>query len=390
MDLIDRLNELAVRIQRQRDHVKTEEAVKTAFVLPFIQALGYDIFNPAEVIPELTADHGIKKGEKVDYGIRLEEKIRILFECKQLGAQLEAKHAGQLFRYFTVTEAKFGVLTDGVRYLFYTDLEAPNRMDERPFFEFNLLDFTPEDVEQLKKFTKAAFDVETIVGTASNLKFTRALINEIKLEFANPTEEFIRLLAGRAAPGIRFTAQVKDQFASLTRSAIDTFLNDSINQRLKSALTTDVTSMTGAPANLAQGSAYGSSSATPDSSSAEEEEILTTEEELAAFRIIQAIAAEVADPDDIHIRDAKSYCAILYRDNNRRPIVRLYFNRKKSLQVGVFGIDGEVKYDIEKVTDVFKFKARILECILGYQKPGPGRSQDLPPESPDSQPVTQA
>ena len=47
----------------------TEEAAKTALVMPFIQALGYDVFNPSEVIPEYTADVGTKKGEKVDYAI---------------------------------------------------------------------------------------------------------------------------------------------------------------------------------------------------------------------------------------------------------------------------------------------------------------------------------
>jgi len=154
MDLIDKLSELASRIQRQKDSVLTEEAAKTAFVLPFLQALGYDVFNPSEVIPELTADHGVKKGEKVDYAIKLQDRIVILIECKSIGADLEAKHAGQLFRYFSVTDARFGVLTDGVRYLFFSDLEKENRMDDRPFFEFNLFQFGEGQVEELKKFTK--------------------------------------------------------------------------------------------------------------------------------------------------------------------------------------------------------------------------------------------
>lgn len=190
MDLIDRLKELSAKIERQKKAVLTEEAAKTAFVLPFLQALGYDIFNPAEVIPELTADHGVKKGEKVDYAIRLENKIIIIIECKPIGSNLETKHAGQLFRYFSVTETRFGVLTDGVKYLFYSDLEKDNYMDSRPFFEFNLFEFGENQVEELKKFTKTSFDLETIISTASNLKYHKALISELKSEFESPSEEF--------------------------------------------------------------------------------------------------------------------------------------------------------------------------------------------------------
>lgn len=363
MDLIDRLTELSNRIKRQRDHVKTEEAVKTAFILPFIQALGYDVFNPAEVIPELTADHGVKKGEKVDYAIKLDDKIRILVECKQVDAPLEAKHAGQLFRYFTVTEARFGVLTDGARYLFYTDLEAPNKMDERPFFEFNLLDFNEVMVNELKKFGKSSFDIDTIVSTASNLKYLRALLNEIRDEFANPSEDFVRMMVSRVMPGARFTAQVKEQYTELTRRALDTFMNDAINLRLKSAMTdapavvTTATTATATP--VVQSDAQ-------QEATTEDRDVMTTEEEVAAFRIIQAIASEIVDPEDIVMRDAKSYCAILFKDNNRRPIARLYFNRKKALQVGIFIAEGETKHDIERLTDIFKHKASILGSVQQY------------------------
>lgn len=363
MDLIDRLTELANRIKRQSDHVKTEEAVKTAFILPFIQALGFDVFNPAEVIPEYTADHGIKKGEKVDYAVKLDGKIMILIECKQVNAPLESKHAGQLFRYFTVTEAKFGVLTDGTRYLFYTDLEAPNRMDERPFFEFNLLDFNEAAVEELKKFSKTTFNVETITSTASNLKYLRALLNELRTEFSNPSEDFVRLLIGRVIAGTRFTAQVKEQYTELTRRALTTFLQEAINLRLKSAMTSDTSNTASATSTSTQAPVPA-----PQTTQAESE-VITLQEEIDAYRIIQAIGSEIADPDDIVIRDAKSYCAILFKDNNRRPIARLYFNRKKTLQIGVFSNGTEAKTDIEKLTDIFRLKASILEAIKQYQEP---------------------
>lgn len=158
MDLIDQLRTLASRIQSTKDIIQTEEATKNAMVMPFIQILGYNVFDPLEVTPELVADVGTKKGEKVDYAILKDGKPIILFECKKSGADLSINHDAQLFRYFHVTAARFGVLTNGLLYRFFTDLEQPNKMDDKPFFEFNILDFKDRDVEELKKFAKVAFD----------------------------------------------------------------------------------------------------------------------------------------------------------------------------------------------------------------------------------------
>lgn len=117
MDFIDRINELAARIPKQLDYCTTEEATKNALVLPFINALGYDIFNPTEVLPEFTADVGIKKGEKVDYAILQNGKPIMLFECKWSGADLSKAHVSQLYRYFNVVpDVRFGILTNGIRH----------------------------------------------------------------------------------------------------------------------------------------------------------------------------------------------------------------------------------------------------------------------------------
>lgn len=358
MDLIDKLRELAGRIQRQKDSVLTEEAAKTAFVLPFLQALGYDVFNPSEVIPELTADHGVKKGEKVDYAIRQVDKITILIECKPIGANLEAKHAGQLFRYFAVTEARFGVLTDGVRYVFFSDLEKENRMDDRPFFEFNLFDFGESQVEELKKFTKAAFDLDTIISTASNLKYHKALVAEIRAEFDSPSEELVRLLTARVYPG-RFTQQVKEQFTDLARRAMRDYVRDRVNERLKTALDTDKHERVIEVPDSGTGPDPVAPPAVDDNG------IETTPEEWEAYRIIQAIGAELVDPVRIAMRDAKSYCAILLDDNNRRPICRLHFGKTK-MAVQIFAPENESRFDIQKVMELYQHKGAILDAIRQY------------------------
>ena len=137
IDMYERLSALAERLDKVRDDSLTEEATKTALVLPFIRELGYDVFNPEEVLPEYTADVGIKKGEKVDYAILKDGSPIILFECKPCGAKLDS-YSSQLYRYFSVTNARIAILTDGVIYRFYSDLVAQNKLDERPFLEIDL------------------------------------------------------------------------------------------------------------------------------------------------------------------------------------------------------------------------------------------------------------
>ena len=188
MDLIDKIKDIAARIPKQIEFIKTEEATKNAFIMPFISALGYDVFNTLEVIPEFTADIGTKKGEKVDYAIKKDDDIIILIECKWSGADLQKEHASQLYRYFSATESRFAILTNGVDYLFYSDIDEPNKMDSKPFFIFNILDFQDHQITELKKFTKAAFSLDDILTTASTLKYTGAIkkvLDDIKLRFTS-------------------------------------------------------------------------------------------------------------------------------------------------------------------------------------------------------------
>ena len=125
--------------------------------------------------PEFTADVGTKRGEKVDYAILQEGKPILLFECKQCGVDLDASHASQLYRYFSVTEARIAVLTNGLMYRFYTDLDNPNQMDSKPFLEINMLDVQAPLVDELKKLSKSTFDLDTMLTTASELKYTREI-----------------------------------------------------------------------------------------------------------------------------------------------------------------------------------------------------------------------
>jgi hypothetical protein len=236
MDLNDQIRNLATRISTVINSIQTEEATKNAIVMPFIQALGYNVFDPLEVTPELIADVGTKKGEKVDYAILKDGKPIMLFECKKAGSDLGINQASQLFRYFHVTEARFGILTNGTNYRFFTDLEQPNKMDDHPFLEFNIFDFKEAEIEEIKKFSKSAFDVDLILSTATDLKYTRTIQSVLSSWFLNPPEELIRLAGADMLSGRRFTANVKEQFASITKKAFQQLINEKINERLRVAL----------------------------------------------------------------------------------------------------------------------------------------------------------
>lgn len=210
--------------------IKTEEATKNALIMPFIAALGYDVFNPIEVIPEFIADVGIKKNEKVDYAIKKEEKVIILIECKSIDTDLGKQHSAQLYRYFSVTESRFAILTNGLIYQFYSDIETPNQMDSKPFFTFSLLDYKKHDIVELQKFTKDAFALNKILTTASSLKYTNAVKSILEKELTEPSEEFVRFFAKKVFEG------------SLSKSWISllTLLNRQENSLLMKRLTIDL------------------------------------------------------------------------------------------------------------------------------------------------------
>lgn len=351
MDLIDQLKSLAARIQSTKALVQTEEATKNAMVMPFIQILGYNVFDPSEVTPELIADIGTKKGEKVDYAILRHGNPIMLFECKKCGADLHINHASQLFRYFHVTASRFGVLTNGLRYKFFTDLEQPNKMDETPFFEFDILDFKERDVEELKKFAKSAFDVDTILTTASDLKYTRMIQERLAEWVTNPPEEFVRILSTDLLNGRRFTPTLKDQFAQITKRAFEQLLTERINGRLKGAM-------------AAESPVLADDSAPIIPPSDDEPEVVTTAEEIEGLHIVRSILREVVSPRRIVMRDNLSYCAILLDDNNRKPVCRLRFNNTQKLAVGIFGPDKtEERFALQEIDDLYGFADQLRATV---------------------------
>ncbi len=348
MEIQSQLRVLGDKILAMRDQITTEEATKTAFVLPFINILGYDIFNPMEVVPEFTADIGLKKGEKVDYAIFQGKDPILIIECKSWKENLTL-HDSQLFRYFHVTKTRFSLLTNGIEYKFYSDLEEKNKMDLKPFLEFDLTKLKEGTIQEIQRFHKQSFDIENILTTASALKFTKEIKKAFSEEIENPSPDFVKLLINKVYSG-RITQGILNQFTEFSSKAINQFINEKINDRIQAALNNE-------------------KEKTKEHSIIElepESKIETTEEELDGFKIVRAISGRLVKVDRIVHRDTQSYLGILVDDNNRKPLCRLYLNGTAKY-LGIFDENkSETKHLIDRIEDIYKFDLEILKCLQGY------------------------
>lgn len=352
MEFIEAIKQFSERVAKLKDSVQTEEATKMSLVVPLFQLLGYDVFNPLEFCPEYTSDVGIKKGEKVDYAILEEGTPTILIECKSCSEQLD-KYSSQLFRYFGTSPAKFGILTNGVIYRFYTDLEETNKMDMVPFLEIDMSNPKDSLINELKKFCKETFDREKIFSTAEELKYTSLVKSELTKEYDNPSEEFVRFILNRIYDGQK-NQKVIEKFTPVIKKAFSSFVNEIVNSKISSALSKD---------------SEEEIEVADEAETLEDDKkskIITTAEELESYYIIRAILSEIVPVEDIVYRDTESYFGILYKDNNRKPICRLNLDRKNKQ---LFIPDENKKftrYIINSVVDVYAYKDKLIEVVKRY------------------------
>ena len=349
MEIQAKLKVLSEKIDTMKNQIQTEEATKTAFTLPFINLLGYDIFNPMEVVPEFTADIGLKKGEKVDYAIFQNGAPILIIECKHWQEDLNV-HNSQLFRYFHVTKARFALLTNGIEYRFYTDLEEANKMDEKPFLEFNITQLKDSVVSEIVKFHKSNFDEEKIFSNASSLKYTKEIRKVFNQELAEPSDEFVRFFASKVYNG-RLTEKVMVQFKELVQKATNQQISERVNDRLQSALNKEEEKQSEQVMPVEE----------------EEHKVVTTEEEMEAFRIVVAILRRKIGKERISARDTQSYFGVLLDDNNRKPICRLHFNSSNNY-IGLFDANKkETRHPLNSLDNIYNFEKQLLETVGYYE-----------------------
>lgn len=352
MELKASIVKLGERIDQLKDQIQTEEATKNAFIMPFIQALGYDVFNPLEVIPEFIADIGTKKGEKIDYAIIKEGQPTILIECKHWAQVLDI-HDGQLLRYFHVSNAKFGVLTNGIEYRFYTDLVEANKMDEKPFLEFKINNIKDVQIEELSKFHKSVFDVESISNTASELKYTKEIRSLFQKELQEPSSEFVKHFARQVYPS-NISSRILEQFTRFVKKSTQQYISDLITERLKFALSKE--------------DEKNKNEAATESKELEKDPVKTTQEEIEAFLIVKSIGRIAVDINRVSYRDAKTYFVILLDDNNRKTICRMYLNGSKKTIAFLDNERKEIRHEISSLNDIYQYSETIISTIEEYLK----------------------
>lgn len=368
MDFKDQVVRLSDNIKKQKDKIATEEATKNAFIMPMIAALGYDVFNPFEVVPEMDCDLIKKKGEKIDYAIMKDENPILLIECKHCKQDLNL-HDTQLQKYFVASKARFGVLTNGIEYRFYTDLEKINIMDEKPFLIVNMLDLSDADIEQLKKFHKSYYNEEDVLSTANELKYTTEIKSILNNEFASPTAEFVRFFARQAYTSGQITSKVIDMFTPLVKKSITSVINDIISDRLNTAIknseqtsdslqtinnTSINTSTEDTEKKLPDGVVYMD----------KESGVVTTQEELDAYNIVRSILRKSVDVSRITYKDYKSYFVVNIDNSQWFWICRVSIGaRKKQIGIPVDQYKSCEWIQIDNMDDIFKYADRLEEAL---------------------------
>lgn len=354
MDFKDSIQQLSERIAKQQEAITTEEATKNAFIMPMIATLGYDIFNPFEVVPELDCDLIKKKGEKIDYAIMKDGQPILLIECKHCKQDLNL-HDTQLQKYFVASKARFGVLTNGIEYRFYTDLDKQNIMDEKPFLVVNMLDLTDADVEQLKKFSKSYYNEEAILSTANELKYAISIKSILNNEFSSPSTDFVRFLARQAYDGA-ITQRIIEQFAPIIKRSIQSIINDIISERLNVAMKSN-------DEKQIDNNSVNADAEASDEPADKESGIVTTQEEIDAYNIIRSILRKDIDVQRITYKDNKTYFVVNV-DNGYWWICRFYFgSRKKQICFPLDNYKSKEMFEIETIDDIFNYEEK-LEASL--------------------------
>lgn len=333
----DKIKELSDRIKKLKEQTATEEATKTAFILPFIRLLGYDVFNPTEVVPEFTADIGSKKGEKVDYAIFKDGVPVIIIECKHWREALDT-HNAQIQRYFNVTKSKVAIITNGIQYSFFTDIDAANVMDKNPFLHLDMEEPRESVVLEIAKFHKNTFDPAKVSENAETLKYFNSISKLMLSELSEVSNDFAEYFARKIYSGKVVNKKIIEQFTPLVKRSLNQIINDKVNERLRNAISNEEKTQqeTSPPAEE------------------EKSKVVTTQEELDAFRIIVAILCKDVDRNRIIHRDTQSYFSV-FLDHTRKLICRLKLTDTGKTLIFVDKDKNETKLPLNSIEDLYNY-----------------------------------
>jgi hypothetical protein len=360
MDFKDALTSLGQKSAKYSDQLKnsTEEATKTALIIPFIQLLGYDVSNPFEVVPEYGAELGQYKDQRVDYGILKDGKAIIIIECKKYGEPLDAKKSAQLLAYFQGASVKVAVLTDGRYYQFYSDLDTPNKMDTSPYMVLDIEKLDESLIPELAKLCKENFDIEKAVSSAEELKYNRAFKAIMAEQLKSPDGDFLRLFMKKASDRV-ITQKVIDKYTPVLKKALTQFIQDRVNDRLAMAQQLDETDPEKQP-----NKANEDVSNNPESENGNNSKIETTEDELQGYYIVKSILGAKFGVDNIQYKDYQGFFTVFYKRVGHK-ICKFYFN-KEPYMVEIFDSESSDRVKIDKLEDLYGLSDRLINATNSF------------------------
>lgn len=365
MDFRDQITQLSDKITKQKDNITTEEATKNSFIMPMIAALGYDVFNPFEVVPEMDCDL-TKRGDKIDYAIMKDNAPILLIECKHCRQNLDL-HSTQLAKYYAASNARFGVLTNGIEYRFYADLEKQNIMDEKPFLVVNMLDLSDSDIEQLKKFHKSYYNEQDILSTAQELQITIQIKDLLNKNFQQPGDEFTRYFV-KCLNDWKSSSKLIEQYRPILKKSIASVINDIIADRLNVAMkkNEDKVIETVSEEGTSCEKTVETAKDLPNGIVFQDKErgIVTTQEEIDAYNIVRSILRQYVDVKRIQYNDYKSYFTVNLDGSTWWWICHLYLGkRKKQFCIPKDGYKSNEWIEIESIDDLFKYADKLKSSL---------------------------
>jgi len=266
------------------------------------------------------------------------------------------KHSGQLFQYFAATPAKFGILTNGITYHFYTDLNEPNKMDTDPFLVFDLLDINENIVPELKRFAKKTLDIRGAFNAAAELKNMSKIKELLDALRHEPPDSFVKYVMSEIYDGMR-TQKAIDEFRPIIKRGFNQYINDAIGETLKNAMRGQSES------NRA------SVELSPDEEvdkQTEADDSPMSIEEMEAFSIVKSLLRDMIDVDRLTWQHTNEYMVILFDNNIRKRICRFWFNKAQKYITTPDENKKPVKHDISSLNDIYKYAEYIREVCGRY------------------------
>ena len=254
MSFQQNLSLLQQQIHRFKSQVPNKEAAKLAFVLPFIECLGFNIRDPYEVKPGYSLNIDCTDSQRIDYCMIVNDAPAFLLACENPSLPLDIMKS-PLYPCFSRIACKFAILTNGIEYHFYSDLEVDGILDSRPFFSVDLEGLSASQVEGLSRFQKDVFNPKEILVAVTNLKFRRDLKEALYQELVNPSEEFIFHILKSIKIG-RVTQKLIEAYRpdvkECIRETLEELVDDMISPSSSSSLPLTPSSSEGLNSSLSQ------------------------------------------------------------------------------------------------------------------------------------------